>query len=48
MDDLQYDGKDPAWLKMGYEDQLSHLVGRENELEADSFENLKAKRDKLK
>ena len=48
MDDLQYDGRDPAWLKMGYEDQLSHLVGRDDALNEDSLDNLTEKRDKLK
>lgn len=33
---------------MGYEDQLSHLVGKDDALNEDSLDNLTEKRDKLK
>lgn len=47
MQDLQYEGRDPAWYTMGYEEQLSHLTGKPGALQADSMESLNEHKERL-
>lgn len=49
MEDLEYEGRDPAWYSKQVQDQINQLrnVTGEGILEADSFENMVAKREKL-
>ena len=32
MNDLEFEGRDPVWYKMGYEEQLLHLTGKQGSL----------------
>jgi len=47
MNDLDYEGRDPAWYKMGYEEQLLHLTGKQGALQEDSIDSLNEHKERL-
>ena len=47
MNDLEYEGRDPVWYTMGYEEQLSHLTGRAGALQENSLESLNEHKERL-
>ena len=48
MADLDYEGRDPEWYRMGYEEQLSHLAGKPGGvLQEDSVDNLNEHKERL-